>query len=119
VLVEQRLAKPKPPLTGEAAGVAREHGWWDGVGADVRERPRSAVKFDPVENDTIKPRTPEDGGQHASLAPWVVSSEWLLNNRLDVPVDLMNPFWRERTSTLRTLEPYVLQDRLPLVLQSC
>lgn len=57
------------------------------------------------------PRTPEDGGQHESLVPWVVWDKYLTDNY--VPEEYHDKFWHMRAPNLNLLEPHVVSDRLP------
>jgi hypothetical protein len=62
-------------------------------------------------------RTPEDGGQHASVAPWVVGNDFFLGK--EITFELADKFWTKRALNLHVLEPYVESEKLPRVLDTC
>lgn len=59
-------------------------------------------------------RTPEDGAQHASLAPHVVGPEYFA--RQNVAVTLRSAFWTQRAPEQHVLDAHVVSDDLPRVL---
>lgn len=72
-----------------------------------------------VHDDFPKPRTPEDGGQHASLVPYEIADTKYFE-RNNVPTNLINLFWRPvgTGDHLRfVLEATVNSAKLPRCLQ--
>jgi hypothetical protein len=63
----------------------------------------------------ITQRTPEDGGQHNSLAPWCVGPDYFHRKNIDQAV--ADKFWHRRGSTSWVLEPYVENFQIPRVLR--
>lgn len=61
-------------------------------------------------------RTPEDGAQHASLAPWVVRGRGYFE-RKDIAGDYTTIFWSQRGLDCFVLEPHVRSSRIPRVLR--
>lgn len=72
---------------------------------------------DGLADDHARQRTPEDGAQHASLAPWVVDSDYFQRN--EVSVVMREKFWSLRAPGVHVLEPRVVSDELPRVLHLC
>lgn len=62
-------------------------------------------------------RTPEDGAQHAGVAPWVVTDDWL--GASEIGTDLISAFWKRRAPGVYVLEPNVDTANIPRVLRSC
>ena len=60
-------------------------------------------------------RTPEDGAQHAALAPWVVSPGYAV--RKDIDEELFNKFWQRRAPEVYVLESHVVSHNAPRVLR--
>lgn len=75
----------------------------------------SGAMKEAVESHASMPqRTPEDGAQHASLGPWVVSPGYAL--RKDIDDELFNRFWQRRAPEIYVLEPHVVSHNAPRTL---
>lgn len=67
---------------------------------------------------TFQPRTPEDGGQHAALVPWLVPFDYFAKQKISP--EFYNKFWRELgRSGMWVLEAYVESHTMPVGLRSC
>lgn len=69
--------------------------------------------------EPMVPRTPDDGGQHASVTPWVVSGHpgWFAEH--GVSAELAEKFWIRRAPGVAVLEPFVQSETIPRVLRAC
>jgi hypothetical protein len=58
-------------------------------------------------------RTPEDGAQHAALAPWIVSATWF-EDKKNITPELRSLFFREIVfGKIYHLEPCVISEKIP------
>ena len=81
--------------------------WWLRI-----ERSPAYVRGANVSCTTERPGTPEDGGQHASLAPWQVTSSYFSEQRIGDT--LASIFWKSLgMSGNYVLEAYVQSSALP------
>lgn len=104
VAVDGGLASPSSNIT-------------DATQASERRVPR----FDPdvvlskIEILNGGPRTPENGGQHKTVAPWIVGSGYFVRMRLDS--EITDKFWNRRATNLFVLDPHVVSDTIPGLLR--
>ncbi len=84
--------------------------------SDFDGKPKFVGKRIKTIADVLRPRTPEDGGQHASLTPWVTTREWLDGQKIDEL--LIDAFWNKRGSAY-ILDACVVHRNLPRVLKMC
>lgn len=93
-----------------------------GVSMTERRVPRHVLPVNPCVAEmpkvksTLGPRTPEDGGQHPSLAPWVCDGVGYFTNQI-ISNDLSAKFWNKRAPGLFVLEPWVDSENIPRCLQ--
>ena len=80
------------------------------VRAEIARRERRVPLF------PQKQRTPEDGGQHASAHPWIVSTEWLEKNPRR---EHLLPFYKKLGTVLYVLDASVNNHAMPVELQKC
>lgn len=64
---------------------------------------RDTVKWRHLRPETSKQRTPEDGGQHASLVPWVADRDYFIRRK--ITADEVHRFWCHRAPGVHVLEP--------------
>lgn len=68
----------------------------------------------PVDGDAHRPATPDDGGQHASLFPWYLTSDYVRDQIAVERWTLLMPFYRVLgTDKNRVLEPVVESRVMP------
>ena len=93
-----------PRLTTEEARRMSEV--WDGTSTKVED---CIMKQGTPENEWVvaKPGTPEDGGQHESLAPWVMTDDVINNVMTQMHIDT----WYRRVGPLWVLEASVCNPK--------
>jgi hypothetical protein len=112
--------KPKPyadmtndELREEKERLERANAEATGWGAAVGARVEGIKEIDGMllARAAKRQRTPEDGAQHATLAPWIVNETWF-EDKKNITPELRDKFFRER-GPVSLLEPCVISDKIP------
>lgn len=77
----------------------------------------SQIEESPPAPEPMTPRTPEDGGQHGSLAPWVCFGDYFY--RKQIAPEMREKFWCRRAADVWALEPFVENFQIPRVIRDC
>jgi hypothetical protein len=131
-LQERTTIRSEPTITGGSAGGGGGWRFSSGgaggagggavfKGPEMRgpaiEALRSHASMLTTRFESVDQRTPDDGAQHASVTPWVVTAQWL--GLQEISDDLIDHYWTKRAANLYVLEPRVTAHNIPKVLRAC